>query len=96
MQLAHKDVVIKELKADETLEVEKCVTLNSLKEDFAIVEKYFGSFKQDLDERFVKCRCKKRRGLSIGETYRELKSWMLQSTRGRYQPPSRITAMDIL
>ena len=40
--------------------------------------------------------CKKGRGLSIGETDRELKSWMLQATRGRYQPPTRKTAMDIL
>jgi hypothetical protein len=96
MQSAHKDYVIKELKANETLEVGKCVTLKSLKEDFGAVEKYSGSFKQELDEQFVKWCCKKRRGLSIGETDRELKSWMLQATRGRYQPPARKTAVDIL
>ena len=72
------------------------MTLKSLKEDFGAVEKFSGSFKQDLDEQFIKWCCKKRRGLSIGETDRELKSWMLQATRGRYQPPSRKTAMDIL
>jgi hypothetical protein len=66
--------------------------LKSLKEDFGSVEKHSGSFKQDLDEQFVKWCCKKLRGLSIGETDGELKSWMLQATRGRYQLPS----MDIL
>ena len=40
--------------------------------------------------------CKKGRALSCGETDRELKSWMLQATRGRYQSPSRKTAMDTL
>ncbi len=68
----------------------------SLKENFGAVEKNSGSFKQDLDEQFVKWCCKKRRGLSIGKTGRELKSWMLQSTRGHYQPPSRKTTMDII
>ena len=37
MQLAHKDVVIKELKADETLKVGKCVTMKSRKEDYGAV-----------------------------------------------------------
>ena len=45
MQLEHKDVVIKELKLDESLEVEKCVTLKSLKEDFGVVEKFTCQFK---------------------------------------------------
>ncbi len=40
--------------------------------------------------------CKKRRGLSTGEIDRELKAWMLQATRGRYQPSSWKTANDIL
>ena len=97
MQSTHKDVVIKELKADETLEVGmNCVTLKSMQEDFGAIEKYSGSFKQDLGELFVKWCCKKCRGLSIGETIRELKSWMLQATRSRYQPPSWKAAMDIL
>ncbi len=74
MQSAHKDYVIKELMADETLEVGKCVTLKSPKEDFGAIEKYSGSFKQELNEQLVKWCCKKRRGLSIKETYRELKS----------------------
>ena len=40
--------------------------------------------------------CKKRRGLSTRETDRELKAWMLQTTRGHYQPPSWKTAKNIL
>lgn len=96
LQSAHKAVIMKELKADETLEVGQCATLKSLKEDYGAVEKFTGPFKQTLDEQFVKWCCKKGRGLSIGETDRELKSWMLQATRGRYQPPTRKTAMDIL
>ena len=70
--------------------------LKSLKQDFGVVEKYKDGFKRSLDEQFVKMCCKKRRALSCGETYRELKSWMLQATRGRYQPPSRKTFMDTL
>ncbi len=34
--------------------------------------------------------------MSIGETNRELKSWMLQATRGRYQPPTKKTTIDIV
>ena len=71
-------------------------TLKSLKQDFGVVEKYKDGFKRSLDEQFVKMCCKKRRAFSCGETDRELKSWMLQATRGRYQPPSRKTAMDTL
>ena len=63
-----------------------CVTLRSLKEYFGAVEKYSGLFRQDLDEQFVKWCCKRRRGLPIRETYRELKSWLVQATRVRYQP----------
>ncbi len=37
-----------------------------------------------------------RGALSCGETDKELKSWMLQATRGRYQPPSRKTSTDTL
>ena len=40
--------------------------------------------------------CKTRRGLSTGEKDRELKAWMLQATRGRYQPPYWKTVKDIL
>ena len=71
LQSAHKSVVMQELKADETLEVGQCATLKSLKEDYGAVEKFTGQFKQTLDEQFVKWCCKKRRGLSIGETDRE-------------------------
>ncbi len=63
--------MVKEVKANETLDVGKCLTLKSLKQDFGAVEKYSGSFKQELDELFVKWCCKKRRALSIGETDRE-------------------------
>ena len=96
LQSAHKALVIKELRADESLEVGQHSTLQTLKQDYAAVEKFHGTFKLLLDEQFVKWCCKKGRGLSIGETDRELKSWMLQATRGRYQPPTRKTAMDIL
>ena len=71
-------------------------TLKSLKQDFFVVEKYKDGFKRSLDEQFVKMCCKKRRALSCEETDREFKSWMLQATRGRYQPPSQKTAMDTL
>ena len=96
LQSAHKSLVIKELRADESLEVGQHSTLQTLKQDDDVVEKFHGTFKLLLDEQFVKWCCKKGRGLSIGETNRELKSWMLQATRGRYQPPTRKTAMDIL
>jgi hypothetical protein len=89
LQSAHKIVVMQELKADETLEVGHYATLKSLKEDCGAVEKFTGRFKQTLDEQFVKWCCKNRRGLSIEETARELKSWMLQATRDRYQPPAK-------
>ena len=71
-------------------------TLKSLKQDFGAVEKYKDGFKRALDEQFVKMCCKKRRALSCGETDKEMRSWMLQATRGRYQPPSRKTSMDTL
>ena len=54
MQSAHKDFVIKELNADETLEVGMCSTLKSLKHDYAAIEKFSGDFKHILDEQFVK------------------------------------------
>jgi len=73
------------------------ITLKSLKRDFGDVDKYKDGFKKSLVEQFVKMCRKKRRALSCGETYKELKSWMLQATRGwRYQPPSWKTAMDTL
>ena len=93
---SHKNVLIKELRSDESMDPCNVTTLKSLKQDFGVVEKYKDGFKRSLDEQFVKMCCKKRRALSCGETDRELKSWMLQATRGRYQPPSRKTAMDTL
>ena len=93
---AHKHILLEEIRADETLEVGQQPTLMSLKKDFGAVEKYKGDFKNSLDEAYVKWCCKKRRPLSMGETDKELKSYMLQATRGRYAPPTRKTAMDIL
>ncbi len=40
---------MKELKADETLEVGQCATMKSLKEDYGAVELYTGPFKQTLE-----------------------------------------------
>ncbi len=37
---AHKNVLIKDMRADEALDPESHVTLESLKEDFGSVEKY--------------------------------------------------------
>ena len=82
-QPSHKDIVSKELKAGVSLEVGKCATLKSSKEDYGAVEKYTCQFKQSLDYQFVKWCCKKRRGLTIGGTNQELKSRMLQTARGR-------------
>ncbi len=96
MQPTHKDVVIKELKAGESLEVGKCVTLKSLKKNYGVVDKYTCQIKQSLYEQFVKWCCQKRRELSIGESNHESKSWMLQATRGRYKSPTRKNTMDIL
>ena len=80
----HKNVLIKEMRADETMEPCNATTLKSLKDDYGAVEKYKDGFKRSLDEQFVKMCCKKRRALSCCETGRELRSWMLQATRGRY------------
>jgi hypothetical protein len=96
LQGKHTDLMLKELRADETLEVGKIATLASLKEDFGSVEKYSGPFKVSLDEAFVKWCCKKKKAISMGESDRELRSWILQATRGRYQPPSRKTCQDLI
>lgn len=93
---AHKHILLEEIRADETLEVGQQPTLKSLRKDFGAVEKFKGEFKNSLDEAFVKWCCKKRRPLSMGETDKELKSFLLQATRGRYSPPTRKTTMDIL
>ena len=85
----HKDLLIKELRADEALDPGNMSTLKSPKEDYGAVEKFKDGAKKMLDEQFVKWCCKKRRGLSIGETDRELKSLLLQCSRGRYPPPTR-------
>ena len=65
---AHKNVLIKNLPADEALDPGSYVTLKSLKEDFGSVEKYKDGFKRALDEQFVKMCFKKRMPLSIGKS----------------------------
>ncbi len=96
LQSKHTDLVLKELRADETLEVGKIATLDTLKEDFGAIDKFSGSFKVGLDETFVKMCCKKNRPISMGELDRELKSWVLQMTRGRYTPQTRKTCQDVV
>jgi hypothetical protein len=54
LQSAHKALVIKELKADQTLEVDQHSTLHTLYQDYVDVEKFHGTFKLLLDEQFVK------------------------------------------
>ncbi len=54
LQAKQSDLVLKELRADETIEVGKIATLATLKGDFGSVEKYTCSFKVGLDETFVK------------------------------------------
>ncbi len=74
IQAKHSGLVLKELRTDETLEVGKIATLVDLKEDYGLVEKYIGSFKASLDETFWKWSCEKKKAISMGETYRELKN----------------------
>ena len=62
----------KRVEADEILEVGPHSILQTLKQDYDDVEKFYGTFKMLLDEQFVKWCCKKGRGLSIRETYGEL------------------------
>ena len=74
LQAKHGDLVLKELRANETLEVGKIATLATLKEDYGSVEKYTRSFKVGIDEAFLKLCCKKKKAISMGETYRESKN----------------------
>ena len=66
--VAHKNVLIKDLRVDEDLDTGSYVTRKSLKEDFGSVEKYKDGFKKALDEQIVKMCCKKRMPLSIGKS----------------------------
>ncbi len=67
LQAKHNnDLVLKELRADETSEVGKIATLATPKEDYGSVEKYTCSFKVGLDEAFVKWCCKKKKAISMG------------------------------
>ena len=92
----HKQLLVKELRADEVQNPSNMSTLKSLKEDFGKVDKFTGAAKRSIDEQFVKWCCKKRRGLSIGETDRELKSLLLQASRGRDSPPHHSLALEVL
>jgi hypothetical protein len=69
-------------------------TLKFLKEDFGCVEKYTCAAKRSIDEQFLKWCCKKRRGLSIGETDQELKSLLFYASRGRYSPSRHSLALE--
>lgn len=60
------------------------------------VDRFTGQKKRNLDESYVKWCCKKKRGLSLGETDREFKAFIQQISGGRYSPPCRRTALDIL
>jgi len=80
----HRDVMVKKLEADEYLDPSNIQTLKSLKADFNSVEKFKYGLKKSIDEQYVKIRWKKQRALIIGESHRELKSWVLQASRGRY------------
>ena len=66
---AHKNVIIKELRADETMDPGSHSTLKTLKEYYGAVEKYNGDNKRKLDEQFVKMCCKKRMPLSMGADF---------------------------
>ena len=68
LTVAHKNVLIENMCADEALDPGSYVTLKSLMEDFGSVEKYKDKFKKALDEQFVKMCCKKRMPLSIGKS----------------------------
>jgi hypothetical protein len=92
----HKELLIEELRADEVQNPANVSTLASLRVDYGCVEKFKDSAKRALDEQFVKWCCKKSRGLSIGETDRELKSLLLQASRGRYSPPNRTLALEVM
>ena len=71
-------------------------TLKSLKEDYGCVEKYTGAAKRSIDVHIVKLGCKKRGGLSIGETDRELESLLLHASRGRYSLPHHSLALEVM
>ncbi len=72
LTLAHKNVIIKELRVDETMDPGSHSTLKTLKEDYGAVEKYNGDNKRKLDEQFVKMCCKKRMPLSMGTDFFKL------------------------
>jgi len=80
----HRDVIVQELAVDESLDPSNIQTPKSLKADFNSVEKFKDCLKKSTNEQYVKMCCKNQRALSIGESDRELKSWVLRASRGRY------------
>ncbi len=54
MARKHRDVVMKELAANETLDPTNVQTLKSLKTDYGGVEKFKDGAKKTLDEQFLK------------------------------------------
>ena len=74
----HNDVIVKELATDESLDRSNMQTMKTLKADFNSVEKCKDGLQKSIDEKYVKMCCKKQRALSIiGESDRELKSWVM-------------------
>ena len=69
----HRDVIVKELAAHESLDPSDIQPLKSLKADFNGMEKFKDGLKKSIDEQYVKICCKKQQALSIGESDRELK-----------------------
>ncbi len=93
----HKELLITKLCADEVQNPGNVSTLaSSLKQNYGYDEKYKDSSKRTLDEQFAKWCYKKSRGLSIGETVKELRSLLLQVSRGRYTPPNKTLALEVM
>ena len=60
------------------------------------LNKYQGDTKKKIDRAFVIWCCKSARPLSMGETDKDFKKFILAATSGRYQPPSKKTALEEL
>jgi hypothetical protein len=60
------------------------------------MNKYHGDQKKKIDRQFVVWCCKSSRPLSMGETDKSFKKFVLAATSGRYQPPCRKTALEEL
>ena len=60
------------------------------------MNKYHGDQKKKIDRAYVIWCCKSSRPLSLGETDKSFRKFMLAATSGRYHPPSRKTALEEL